>query len=128
MATPVEDFRFGPFVASVVWLLFWVLIIVTVIVLPLIFVILFYVPLPLVNGEVLTPYLFLSMMVDPTRTLPILNFLIYTEFFKVAVFPGFMYACTHCSCHNIHRKEVSCQNAAKSRSISCRTRGFRDWL
>ena len=32
MATPVEDFRFGPFVASVVWLLFWVLIIVTVIV------------------------------------------------------------------------------------------------
>ena len=92
MATPVEDFRFGPFVASVVWLLFWVLIIVTVIVLPLIFVILFYIPLPLANGEVLTPYLFLSMMIDPTRTLPILNFLIYTEFFRVAVFPGFMYA------------------------------------
>src|SRR5919106_1935571 len=92
MATPIEDFRFGPFVASVVWLLFWVLIIVTVIVLPLIFVILFYVPLPLENGEVLTPYLFLSMMVDPTRTLPILNFLMYTEFFRVAVFPGFMYA------------------------------------
>ncbi len=92
MATPVEDFRFGPFVASVVWLLFWVIIIVTVIVLPLIFVILFYVPLPLANGEVLTPYLFLTSVVDPTRTLPILNFLIYTEFFKVAVFPGFMYA------------------------------------
>src|SRR5918994_2493840 len=92
MATPIEDFRFGPFVASVVWLLFWVLSIVTVIVLPLIFVILFYVPMPLVDGEVLTPYLFLSMMVDPTRTLPILNFLIYTEFFRVAVFPGFMYA------------------------------------
>ena len=31
MTTPIEDFRFGPFVASVVWLLFWVLIIVTVI-------------------------------------------------------------------------------------------------
>src|ERR671919_567617 len=92
MATPIEDFRFGPFLASVVWLLFWVLAIVTVIVLPLIFVILFYVPMPLVDGEVLTPYLFLSMMVDPTRTLPILNFLIYTEFFRVAVFPGFMYA------------------------------------
>ena len=92
MATPVEDFRFGPFVASVVWLLFWVLIIVTVIVLPLIFVILFYVPLPLANGEVLTPYLFLTTIVDPTRTLPVLNFLIYTEFFRIAVFPGFMYA------------------------------------
>src|ERR671919_2875091 len=92
MATPIEDFRFGPFVASVVWLLFWVLIIVTVIVLPLIFVILFYVPLPLENGEVLTPYLFLSMMVDPTRTLPILHFIIHTELFRIAVFPGFSFA------------------------------------
>src|SRR5687767_10314221 len=92
MTTPIEDFRFGPFVASVVWLLFWVLIIVTVIVLPLIFVILFYVPLPLADGEVLTPYLFLSMIVDPTRTLPILQFFMQTDLFRVAVFPGFTYA------------------------------------
>ena len=90
MTTPIEDFRFGPFVASVVWLLFWVLIIVTVIILPLIFVILFYVPLPLVNGEVLTPYLFLSMMIDQNSTIPILNFLIYKEFLRVAFFPVFM--------------------------------------
>jgi len=61
-------------------------------VLPLIFVILFYVPLPLANGDVLTPYLFLSMMVDPTRTLPILQFLMHTDLFRVAVFPGFTYA------------------------------------
>ena len=60
--------------------------------LPLIFVILFYVPLPLADGEVLTPYLFLSMVVDPTRTLPILQFLMQTDLFRVAVFPGFTYA------------------------------------
>jgi NADH-quinone oxidoreductase subunit H len=60
--------------------------------LPLIFIILFYLPLPPVNGEVLTPYLFLSMMVDPTRTLPILHFIIHTDLFKVAVFPGFSFA------------------------------------
>ncbi len=60
--------------------------------LPLIFVILFYVPLPLANGEVLTPYLFLSMIVDPTRTLPILQFLMQTDLFRVAIFPGFTYA------------------------------------
>lgn len=44
------------------------------------------------NGEVLTPYLFLSMVVDPTRTLPIIQFFMQTELFKVAVFPGFTYA------------------------------------
>ena len=31
-------------------------------------------------------------MVDPTRTIPIINFLIHTDFFRVAVFPGFTYA------------------------------------
>lgn len=44
------------------------------------------------DGEVLTPYLFLSMVVDPTRTLPIIQFFMQTELFKVAVFPGFTYA------------------------------------
>ena len=68
------------------------LLIVTLIALPLIFIILFYVPLPLANGEVLTPYLFLSMVVDPTRTLPILQFFMQTDLFRIAVFPGFTYA------------------------------------
>jgi NADH-quinone oxidoreductase subunit H len=69
-----------------------VLLIVTLVALPLIFIILFYVPLPLANGEVLTPYLFLSMVVDPTRTLPILQFFMQTDLFRIAVFPGFTYA------------------------------------
>jgi NADH-quinone oxidoreductase subunit H len=50
------------------------------------------VPLPPVNGEVLTPYLFLSMVVDPTRTLPIVHFIIHTDLFRIAVFPGFSFA------------------------------------
>lgn len=92
MATAPKDFRFGNFVGSLVWLIFWVLVIVTLVGLPLIFIILFYVPLPYSNGEVLTPYLFFSMVVDPTRTIPIINFLIHTDIFRAAVFPGFMYA------------------------------------
>lgn len=92
MATAPKDFRFGNFVGSLIQLIFWILIIVTLIGLPLIFIILFYVPLPPVNGEVLTPYLFFSMMVDPSRTLPIIKFLIHTDLFRVAVFPGFTYA------------------------------------
>jgi len=79
-------------VGSLIWLILWIVIIVSLVGLPVIFIILFYLPLPPVNGEVLTPYLFLSMMVDPTRTLPILHFIIHTDIFKVAVFPGFSFA------------------------------------
>jgi NADH-quinone oxidoreductase subunit H len=92
LASYPQEFRFGNFIASIIWLVFWVLLIVTLVVLPLIFIILFYVPLPLANGEVLTPYLFLSMVVDPTRTLPILQFFMQTDLFRIAVFPGFTYA------------------------------------
>ena len=92
MATAPQGFRFGNFVASLIWLILWILIIVALVVLPLIFIILFYLPLPPVNGEVLTPYLFLSMMVDPTRTLPIVHFIIHTDLFRIAVFPGFTFA------------------------------------
>src|SRR5512133_1632106 len=92
MATAPGEFRFGNFVASLIWVILIVLILVALVVLPLIFIILFYLPLPPVNGEVLTPYLFLSMMVDPTRTLPIVQFLIHTTLFRVAIFPGFTYA------------------------------------
>jgi NADH-quinone oxidoreductase subunit H len=92
MTTAPKDFRFGSFVGSIVWLLFWIIVIVSLVGLPLIFIILFYIPLPYSNGEVITPYLFLSMIVDPTRTIPIIKFLIHTDFFRAAVFPGFMYA------------------------------------
>ena len=92
MATAPKDFRFGNFVGSLIQLILWILVIITLVGLPLIFIILFYVPLPPVKGEVLTPYLFFSMMVDPTRTIPIIKFLIHTDLFRVAVFPGFSYA------------------------------------
>src|ERR671924_1386471 len=92
MATYPQNFRFGEFVGSLIWLIFWILIIVTLVGLPLVFIILFYVPLPPVEGEVLTPYLFLTMMVDPTRTLPIVHFIIHTDLFRIAVFPGFSFA------------------------------------
>ena len=92
MTTAPKDFRFGSFVGSLVWLLFWIIVIVSLVGLPLIFIILFYIPLPYSNGEVITPYLFLSMIVDPTRTIPIIKFIIHTDLFRAAVFPGFIFA------------------------------------
>jgi NADH-quinone oxidoreductase subunit H len=92
MATVPEEFRFGNFLASIIWVILIVIVLLTLVILPLTFIVLFYVPLPPVNGEVLTPYLFLSMVVDPTRTLPIVKYLIHTTPFKVIVFPGFVFA------------------------------------
>jgi len=92
MATIPEEFRFGNFLASIIWIILIVIVVLTLVILPLTFVILFYVPLPPVNGEVLTPYLFLTMIVDPTRTLPIVKYLIHTTPFKVVVFPGFAFS------------------------------------
>jgi NADH-quinone oxidoreductase subunit H len=93
MATYPQNFRFGEFVGSLIWLIFWILIIVALIGLPLIFVVLFYAPLPPSgNGQVYTPYLFLTDMVNPTRTLPIIKYMIHTDLFRVAAFPGFSYA------------------------------------
>jgi NADH-quinone oxidoreductase subunit H len=92
MGSITPDFRFGNFVGSIVWLVFVVLAIVTLLLLPVIFFTLFFVPLPVVDGQVLTPYLFFSMMVDPSRTLPIIQFMVHTELFRAAVFPGFTFA------------------------------------
>src|SRR5215210_1506561 len=92
MGSLTPDFRFGNFVGSVVSLVLIVLALVTLLILPIIFFTLFFVPLPVVDGQVLTPYLFFSMVVDPARTLPIIKFLIHTDLFRAAVFPGFTYA------------------------------------
>jgi NADH-quinone oxidoreductase subunit H len=92
MATYPQNFRFGEFVGSLIWLILWVVIIIALIVLPIIFVVLFYAPLPPINGNVLTPYSFFDMVVDPTKSLPIVKYMIHTDFFRVAAFPGFSYS------------------------------------
>src|SRR5919112_397447 len=92
MGSITPDFRFGNFVGSIIQLVLVILSIVTLLILPIIFFILFFVPLPVVNGQVLTPYLFFSMVVEPSRTLPIVKFLIHTDLFRSAIFPGFLFA------------------------------------
>jgi NADH-quinone oxidoreductase subunit H len=92
MASYPQDVRFGGFVGSLIWLIFWILVIVALVGLPLIFIILFYVPLPEIDGKVLTPYLFLTSILYPQSAIPVVNTLLASTFFKVAVFPGFTYA------------------------------------
>src|ERR671934_3155389 len=91
MASYPQNFRFGEFVGSLIWLIFWILVIVALVGLPLIFIILFYVPLPQIDGRVLTPYLFLTSILYPQSAIPLIGTLINTGLFKIAVFPGFTY-------------------------------------
>src|ERR671919_1304017 len=91
MASYPQNFRFGEFAGSLIWLIFWILVIVTLVGLPLIFIILFYVPLPEIDGEVLTPYLFLTSVLYPQSAIPVIETLVDSTLFKVAVFPGFTY-------------------------------------
>src|SRR5215218_6033089 len=92
MASYPQNFRFGEFIGSLIWLIFWILIIVALVVLPLIFIILFYVPLPEINGKVLTPYLFLTSILYPQSAIPLIGTLIHGTLFRAAVFPGFTFA------------------------------------
>jgi NADH-quinone oxidoreductase subunit H len=92
MASYPQNFRFGEFAGSLIWLIFWILVIVALVGLPLIFIILFYVPLPEIDGKVLTPYLFLTSILYPQSAIPVIKTLLASTLFKVAVFPGFTYA------------------------------------
>jgi len=92
VSTIAPEFRLSRFVASLMNLILWILVLFTLIGLPLVFIVLFYIELPEINGELLTPYLALTWMADPSRTLPIIKSLLQTDFFRIAAFPGFGFA------------------------------------
>jgi len=48
--------------------------------------------MPVINGELLTPFLALTWIADPSRTLPIIKAFMTTDLFRIAAFPGFGFA------------------------------------
>src|SRR5207247_1361054 len=92
MSTIAPEFRLSRFIASLFDIIFWILLIFSLVGLPIVFIILFYIKLPVINGQLLTPYLAMTWLADPSRSVPIIKSFIHTIFFKVAVFPGFSYA------------------------------------
>src|SRR5438105_6950412 len=92
MSTIAPEFRLSRFIASLFDIIFWILLIFSLVGLPIVFIILFYIKLPVINGQLLTPYLAMTWLADPSRSVPIIKSFIHTIFFKVAVFPGFGFA------------------------------------
>ena len=92
MSVIAPNFKLSEFIKSILDVGFWVLLLFVLIGLPLVFMILFYIEMPIINGELLTPFLALSWLADPTRTLPIIKAFMTTDLFRIAAFPGFGFA------------------------------------
>src|SRR5207245_10278276 len=96
MSSIAPEFRLSRFIASLFDIIFWILLIFSLVGLPSVFIILFYIKLPLINEQLLTPYFAMTWLADPSRSVPIIKSFIHTSFFKVSVFTGFGFS-THLS-------------------------------
>src|SRR5574338_1729791 len=92
MSTIAPQFRLSRFIGSLFDLIFWVILIFSLVGLPIVFIVLFYIKLTVINGQLMTPYLAMTWMADPSRTLPIVKSFMHTTIFRVMAFPGFGFA------------------------------------
>ena len=92
MSVIAPKFKLSEFIKSMIGDMIWILTLMVLIGLPAIFIILFYIELPVINGELLTPFLALSWLADPSRILPVIQAFMTTDVFKVIIFPGFGFA------------------------------------
>ena len=92
MSVIAPDFKLSKFIQSLLDNIFWILTLLVLIGVPAIFMILFVIPLPVVDGELLTPFLAFSALVNPTMLPPIIHAFMTTDIFRVVAFPGFGFA------------------------------------
>lgn len=92
MSVIAPKFRLGYFLKSITDNAFWTVVLLTLVGVPLIQIILFYIDLPIIDGELVNPFLALTWMSHPESALPLVKALLYTDIFRIAVFPGFGFA------------------------------------
>ena len=92
MSVIAPNFKLSEFIKSILDNVFWFLLIFTLIGIPAVMFILFYIEMPVINGELLTPFLALTWLADPSRSIPILKAFMATDLFRIAAFPGFGFA------------------------------------
>ena len=89
MSVIAPNFRLSGFIRSILDNVFWIIVLVTLAGIPAVQIVLFYIEMPVIDGELLTPFLALTWLADPSRVLPIVKALMATDLFRIAVFPGF---------------------------------------
>lgn len=92
MSVIAPNFKLSEFIKSLLDNIFWIILLLVLVGLPAVFIILFVVEMPVINGELLTPFLALTWLADPSRILPVVKAFMGTDIFRVMVFPGFGFA------------------------------------
>ena len=92
MSVIAPKFRLSQFIISILGDAFWALLLMVLVGLPLIMMVLFVIEMPVIDGELLTPFLAFTWLADPSRVLPLVHAFMATDIFRVMVFPGFGFA------------------------------------
>jgi NADH-quinone oxidoreductase subunit H len=92
MSVIAPKFRLGYFLKSITDNIFWIIVLVTLIGIPVIQIVLFYIDLPILEGELLTPFLAFTMLSHPELAMPLIDSFMNSDFFRIAAFPGFGFA------------------------------------
>ncbi len=92
MSVIAPKFKLSEFIKSLLDNIFWIVLLLVLVGLPAVFIILFVVEMPVIDGELLTPFLALTWLADPSRILPVVKAFMGTDIFRVMAFPGFGFA------------------------------------
>jgi NADH-quinone oxidoreductase subunit H len=92
MSVIAPKFRLGYFLKSLTDNIFWIIVLLTLVGIPAIMIVLFFIDLPVLDGVLLTPFLAFTMMFHPELAVPVVKSLLYSDFFRIAAFPGFGFA------------------------------------
>ena len=92
MSVIAPKFRLAYLLKGVLNDVFWIIVLVTLIGFPIIMIVLFYIELPVLEGELLTPFLAFTMLFHPELAMPLIDSFMNTDLFRIAAFPGFGFA------------------------------------
>ena len=92
MSVIAPKFRLGYFLKGIFDNLFWIITLVTLAGIPASQIALFFIPLPILDGQLLTAFLAFTWLFNPTMQIPLIKALLYSDLFRIAAFPGFGFA------------------------------------
>jgi NADH-quinone oxidoreductase subunit H len=92
MSVIAPKFRLGYFLKSLTDNIFWIIVLLTLVGIPAIMLVLFFIDLPVLDGTLVTPFLAFTMIFHPETGVPLVKSLLYSDFFRIAAFPGFGFA------------------------------------
>ncbi len=92
MSVIAPKFKLSEFIKSLLDNIFWIILLLVLVGLPAVFMVLFVIEMPVIDGELLTPFLALTWLADPSRILPVVKAFMATDIFRVMAFPGFGFA------------------------------------